>query len=91
MNAQQTELSYTQMATIDAAMSKKGHRAGRVRYSYTRGGKVYAYVACANTNPLINHLGTVINPAHKCSTEAEYSIDRDRLTKSTVAYKCGGN
>lgn len=62
---------------IAAAMRHRGHVPGVVRTSRTARGTWYTYTRCANVQ------GTL-----QCHTEAEYSVERSRVTQSTVAYWC---
>jgi hypothetical protein len=69
---------------IAAAMRRKRHVPGTVRIDRTKSGTWYSYTRCANT--VTGDLARL--PVGQCSTEAEYSIDRGKLTKSSVAYFC---
>lgn len=62
---------------IEAAMRRRGHLPGIVTTHRTARGTWYTYTACANR-------GTAL----ACGTKAEYSIERGKVTASTVAYPC---
>lgn len=62
---------------IEAAMRRRGHLPGVVRTSRTSRGTWYTYTRCANVQGRL-----------QCSTEAEYSVERGKVTQSTVAYWC---
>lgn len=87
------EMTFDQTAEVFAAMERKGHRPGRIRYERTKGGKVYAYVSCINSKT-VTHMAdgrAYSEPfVDACGMGAEYSLERRRLTKSTVAFKCAG-
>lgn len=69
---------------IATAMRRKRHAPGTVRIERTKSGTWYSYTRCANA--VTGDLARL--PVGQCSTEAEYSIDRGKLTKSSVAYFC---
>lgn len=68
-----------QNQAISAAMTAKGHTPGRASGYRTKTGKQYVFVACANM---------VLD--RPCHVVAEYSVDRAKVTKSSVQYRCEG-
>lgn len=90
---QDNEMTYAQTAEVFAALERKGHRPGRIRYERTKGGKRYAYVSCLNVKTITHmHDGRAYRApiVSACNMGAEYSMDRRKLTRSTVAYRCEG-
>lgn len=62
---------------IAAAMRRRGHVPGDVRTFRTTRGTWYSLTRCANRSATL-----------QCATEAEYSVERSRVTASTVAHWC---
>lgn len=62
---------------IAAAMRRRGHVPGVVRTERTSRGTFYTFTRCSNVQGKI-----------QCHVEAEYSVERERVTQSTVAFWC---
>lgn len=69
---------------IAAAMTKRRHVAGAVRVVRMKNGSVYTMTRCTNT--VTGDMAKL--PVGQCHVEAEYSVTRGKLTKSSVAYFC---
>jgi hypothetical protein len=69
------DMTYTETKLVVEALEAKGHRwAGRESHSRTARGAYYTYLHCGNG---------------RCHVQAEFSLERSKLTKSTIGqFRC---